>query len=205
MIMQVVWQVIENLQQKKDLSNLRIKIVFFDLEDGLAYLDGSNYYVKHNDLSNISFVLNIDTVGVGDSLLLHPDIASYAQNEYLDHLIKSVTAREIQYFSMKKPLFSGIADHMPFLKFGIPAFTVIQVPESDIEYLKNTITASTFAKIKSLFTILFNRKSHPMYFVSHRHNELDTSEFIDQKSLNLCEEVVMNLISFHLGVRLNVE
>lgn len=36
-------------------NSLNTKIVFFDHEDGLAYIDGSTFYVNNTDLSKIEF------------------------------------------------------------------------------------------------------------------------------------------------------
>jgi len=193
----VLLQIIENLQKRKNFENLGIKIVFFDHEDGLAVLDGSTYFSKHYDLSSISFLLNLDMVGAGDTVTISPNIKRYAENLYVKHILSTLKKRDIKLFSFNLPPLL-VEDHLPFLWKNVPTISLNVMPARDQTYLKERIKSSWLSKFKEIMLVRFMRKRHPMFVMRHRHNELDTSEHIDPDSLKLCEEIVVDIIGFHL-------
>lgn len=193
----VLLGIIEDLLEKKAGDGLGIKIIFFDHEDGLAYVDGSSYFVKYFDLSSIAFVLNLDGVGMGNTCTMSPKITFKSKSAYTTHLLEILKKRNIQFHSFNlPPLFSE--DHVPFATKGVAAVSINTMSESDLQYLRNAEKKPFIAKLAlMLFYRGAFRKQHPMVIMRHRHNELDTSKYIDSSSLDLCKKVVMEMIDFH--------
>lgn len=193
----VLLGLISHLKQRDLKKTIGIKIVFFDHEDGLAILDGSNYFVSHTDKTNISFVLNLDGVGMGNSFTLSPRITSETSNRYISNILQFLKGKNIKYFSFDLPPLM-VEDHMPFLQKNITALSVNLMPEQDLEYLKEVVNKSWMHKLKiMLYYRGANRKNHPMVVMRHRHNELDTSEYIQEKSLELAFQLSINMVDYH--------
>lgn len=193
----VLLEIINHLKQRNPKKTIGIKVVFFDHEDGLAILDGSSYFVNHTDLSNITFVLNLDGVGIGNSFTLSPKIASETSNHYINSILQFLNGKNINYFSFDLPPLM-VEDHMPFLQKNIAALSINLMPEQDVEYLKSVSNKSWMHKLK--IGIQYrgaNRKNHPMVIMRHRHNELDTSEYIQEKSLTLAFQLTINMVDYH--------
>ena len=191
----VILGIIELLLERKYGEKLGIKIIFFDHEDGLAYLDGSTYYVKHTDTSNISFVLNLDMVGAGNTVAMNPRLNELKHNKYIKRLLESLINLKIEHYSFNLPPLM-CEDHMPFEKAKVSALSLNLMPKEDMEYIISRSKASLPSLLKESFVIRFNREKHPMFTMQHRHNDLDTSEFVSENSLSLCEKIVMQIIDF---------
>ena len=68
----------------------------------------------------------------------------------------------------------------------------------DLEYLKSIANISWVQKMKAYLIYRgFNRKNHPMTIMRHRHNELDTSDYIQEESLKLAFQLSMKMIDYH--------
>ena len=193
----VLLEVIKHLSQLHLKKDAGLTIVFLDHEDGLAYLDGSNYFVNHTDVSRISFVLNLDGVGMGNSVTLSPKIASSTSNDYIGYLLQYLDKNNVKHFSFDLPPLL-IEDHMPFIQKTVLAISLNLMPESDLAYLKD-FTNKPWSKklIEALFYRGSNRKNHPMTIMRHRHNELDTSDYIQEESLQLALRMAKEMINFH--------
>lgn len=193
----VLLGIIEDLLEKNAGEGLGIKIIFFDHEDGLAYVDGSSYFAYRCDLSSINFVLNLDSVGMGNTCTISPKITSKTKGAYTNNLLEIFKKQDIQFHSFNLPPLM-VEDHVPFATKGVAAVSLNTMPESDMHYLRDTEKKPFLAK---LALVLFYRgafrKKHPMVIMRHRHNELDTSDYIDPSSLDLCKKVVMELVDFH--------
>lgn len=193
----VLLEIIKHIKQLHLKKNTGIKIAFFDHEDGLAILDGSSYFVNHTDMSKISFVLNLDGVGMGDSVTISPMIKNNTSNDYINFLLQCLEQMSVKHFSFDLPPFM-VEDHMPFIKKSVTALSVNIMPEHDFTYLKSIINKSWMQKLKiSLVYRGFNSKNHPMTIMRHRHNELDTSFYIQEKSLQLAFQLTMKMIDYH--------
>lgn len=193
----VLLEVIKHLSQLHLKKDARLTIVFLDHEDGLAYLDGSNYYVNHTDVSRISFVLNLDGVGMGNSVTLSPKIASSTSNDYIGYLLECLNNSNVKHFSFDLPPLL-VEDHIPFIQKSVTAISLNLMPESDLAYLKD-FTNKPWSKklIEALFYRGSNRKNHPMSIMRHRHNELDTSDYIQEESLQLAFQLTMKMVDYH--------
>lgn len=193
----VLLGIISHLKKRNLKKTIGIKVVFFDHEDGLAILDGSSFFVSHTDITNISFVLNLDGVGIGNSFTLSPRITRKNSNHYVSNILQFLNHKNIRYFSFDLPPLM-IEDHMPFLQKNIRALSVNLMPEQDLEYLKDFAKKSWLQKlIEALFYRGSNRKNHPMVVMRHRHNELDTSEYIQEKSLELAFSLSIKMVDYH--------
>ena len=192
----VLLKVAERLKSLQLFDNTSIKIIFFDHEDGLAFVDGSTYYAKNTDISLINFVFNLDMVGMGNCVALSPEIKTNA-NHYIAQLLKIFTQRKILFFTYNlPPVF--MEDHIPFMKRGIASTSLNLFPKKDLEYLKKIVSSSVLAMVKDYLSLRFNQTSYPMTTMRHRHSDKDVSEFISEDSLELCESIVMDLIQYHI-------
>lgn len=193
----VLLEVIKHFNQLHPKKDTDIKIVFFDHEDGLAYLDGSSYFVNHTDVSKISFVLNLDGVGMGNSVTISPKITRITSSDYIRYFLQCLDKISVKHFSFDLPPLI-VADHIPFTQKSVTAITLNLMPEHDLVYLKGFANKSWLQKLKEvLFYRGSNRKNHPMFIMRHRHNELDTSEYIQEKSLTLAFQLSMKVVDYH--------
>lgn len=195
----VLLNVIDQLKALNLDNNSNTKIIFFDHEDGLAYIDGSTFYVNNTDLSKIKFVLNLDMVGAGNTVVTCPkNTDDNRSNPYVNYLLKHLTQKQIKYFSFDLPPLL-VEDHVPFVKNGVPAISLSMMPERDLGHLKKILNSSKLNQLVESLIMRFHRKKHPMFIMRHRHNDWDTSEYIDELSLELCKKIVMEMIKFHRG------
>lgn len=193
----VLLEVIKHLKLMNLKKDTGIKVVFFDLEDGLAILDGSSYFVSHTDVSQISFVLNLDGVGMGNAVTISPKITSSTSSDYVDFFLRCLDKMSVRHFSFDLPPLMG-EYHMPFIKRSVTAISLNVMPEHDFELLKGFGSKSWLQKLKvALIYRGGNRKNHPMFIMKHRHNELDTSEYLSEKSLQLAFQLTMKMIDYH--------
>ena len=193
----VILGIIELLLERKYGEKLGIKIIFFDHEDGLAYVDGSSYFVDHSDLSCINFVLNLDHVGMGNSITMSPKFTAETKNTYTNHLLDILEKLEVKFHSFQLPPLM-VEDHIPFVKKGIAAISLNIMPDTDMRYLIQIEKKPFIIKLASM--LIYRgalSKMHPMMVMRHRHNELDTSKYIEPSSLELCRKIVMECIDFH--------
>ncbi|MDA1317330.1 MAG: M28 family peptidase [bacterium] len=192
----VLLKIAERLKNDKLFDNTSIKIIFFDHEDGLAFVDGSTYYAKNTDLSLVNFVFNLDMVGMGNSIAISPEIQTNG-NSYTSQLLKILSHRKLEHYTYNlPPVF--VEDHIPFMKRGVPSVSLNLFPKKDMEYLKKIVTSSALAMAKDYLSLRFNQTSYPMITMRHRHSDTDISEFISEDSLELCESIVMDLIHYHI-------
>ena len=193
----VLLEIIKYLSKMERKKDAGLTIVFLDHEDGLAYLDGSNYYVNHTDVSRISFVLNLDGVGMGNSITLSPKITSSTSSDYINYLLQYLVKSRIKHFSFDLPPIM-VEDHVPFINKSVNAISLNLMSELDLEYLKGISNTSWLQEMKVYLIYRgFNRKNHPMTIMRHRHNELDTSDYIQEKSLQLAFQLTMKIIDYH--------
>lgn len=192
----VLLELIRHLKHFGSNPNVGVTFAFFDHEDGLAFLDGSTYFVNHSDVSKIAFVFNFDGVGMGNTITISPNI-DHSTNEYLDTLKNYLDKEKLPFFTFDLPPLI-IEDHIPFVRKSIPAISLNLIPKSDLVYLQYIMKASW---IKKFFVNFFYRgflnKRHPMKIMRHRHNDLDTSVFIQKESLQLAFQIAMHIIHFH--------
>ncbi|MEK7163532.1 MAG: M28 family peptidase [Patescibacteria group bacterium] len=197
----VLLKIAENLKKNNLNKRAGIKIIFFDLEDGLAILDGSSYFVENSDLLKTSFVFNLDGVGMGECVTISPKIKESSPDQYVNIVLKQIHKLGLRYLSFNLPPLL-VEDHIPFVKRGKTAISFNLIPKEDLAYLMDIDKKSWLEK---LYNILVYRgpyrKNHPMRVMRHRHNDLDTSEYIEEKSLKLAEKITMKLVDYHL--RLN--
>lgn len=193
----VLLEVIKHLKQSHLKKVTGIKIVFFDHEDGLAILDGSSYFANHTDVSKISFVLNLDGVGMGNSVTISPKITSNISNDYIDFFLQCLDKMNVKHFSFDLPPLM-VEDHVPFIQKSVTALSVNLMSEHDLAYLKGLESKSRLQILKeTLIYRGYNRKNHPMTIMRHRHNELDTSVYIQEKSLQLAFQLTIQMIDYH--------
>ncbi|MDO8451277.1 MAG: M28 family peptidase, partial [bacterium] len=190
----VLLKIAENLMKRANTPKLNVRIVFFDHEDGLACIDGSTFYVNNADRTAIDFVLNIDMVGAGNTVVTSPKNIGTSLHPYMDFLVGYFAQKHIKYFSYDLPPLM-VEDHMPFTKYHIPAVSLNLMPEKDFAYLRNLVDAPKSTQLVEYLRMRSNKKKYPMEVMRHRHNDLDTSQYIEEESLALCEDIVMKLIA----------
>ena len=182
----VILGIIELLLERKYGEKLGIKIIFFDHEDGLAYVDGSSYFVDHSDLSCINFVLNLDHVGMGNSITMSPKFTAETKNTYTNHLLDILEKLEVKFHSFQLPPLM-VEDHIPFVKKGIAAISLNIMPDTDMRYLIQ-IEKKPFI-IKQRANGICKRKEYVL-------NNCQQKPWILKHWISLCEDVVCDMDFF---------
>lgn len=101
----------------------RVRLVFFDMEE--AGLVGSRHHVARLDRSRVAAAINIDVVGVGNTVMLGP--SRHPGNEALYGAAESVCAR-IGQPCMRFPTYAA-SDDISFQRAGIPNLSVGMLPQ----------------------------------------------------------------------------
>ncbi|MEW6528673.1 MAG: M28 family peptidase [Candidatus Micrarchaeota archaeon] len=148
---------------KKILKNSNVRFIFFDAEEWNKF--GSYAYVEkiknEGELQKLKFVLNIDSVGFGDSinLLTSPAI----ENKVREIVSKTSVAKKIKIDVSSKNEIPQL-DCWPFMKNGIavitigtkgkPPVTKLKEGESIFHNSKDTIENIQFEIIESVVSLV---------------------------------------------------
>ena len=157
---------------------INLRIVFFAMEDSGGIMAGSRKYVKEYGTKNIDYFYNIDTVGMGNTLLLVPMNESMAKEDWVRQIFKSADKAELSCQARKSvSLLPGFSDDVPFRFKGLRRVcTLLVIPDEDIK-----------------FKYIFNYPLLVWYWLTgfgtipkvakHYHTKDDRSEFIEEKTL----------------------
>ena len=102
--------------------NHRIRIVFFDMEE--VGLIGSSHHVAHLEPGRLAAAVNVDVVGLGDTILLGP--SRHAGNERVYEVAATACAASRQR-CMEFPFYAS-SDDIPFERTRIPNLSVGLMP-----------------------------------------------------------------------------
>jgi len=183
---------LERLQQEKPIS-VCIRAVFFALEDNDPFLlAGSRKYVREYGVEDLDRVYNIDTVGRGERLVLIPVTPQMSTESWIQPIIVAAKKYDLPAILKLKSGQVFVTDHMPFRWKGLKRVCTFMVfPQKDLEHYKYPY--DIFAQWRYRF---FKSSNVPLS-VKHYHNKDDTSEFVEEETLQkvfdiLWEVVVIN-------------
>ena len=170
-------------------SNLNIRVVFFAMEDSGGIMAGSRKYVKEYGIDNIDYFYNVDTVGMGDILLLAPVKESTINEDWIQQIYKSGKKIGMPVEARKTLSFlPGFSDHIPFRWKGLHRVcTLLVIPNEDknFKYVFNYLI---------LLWYWMTGLGNPPKITKHYHNKYDRSEFIEEKTLQNVSEILWGSI-----------
>jgi Iap family predicted aminopeptidase len=115
-------------------SRSPLHIVFFDLEE--QRLAGSRAYIRHMAPGDICAMINLDTCGVGDTILIAPQ--ADLEGGLLQRIVPT-TLHDGAHAQVMERLPPG--DETSFSEAGIPAVTVGVAPYEDVELIEAWLNA----------------------------------------------------------------
>jgi len=194
----VLLELARRFKEKPTHAENPVRMVFFDLEDGPAdtkgirrYIPaaatGARAYVKEYGISQIDRLYNIDTVGMGDVLVVAP-VKQKESEQWIDKLLEAAESCGLK---TETRLFIGgfgtIVDDTPFLKAGLERGCTLMVFSQDDMKFKTLYPAIT--------TILYNlsggRYCSSISSVAKKvHSMRDTSEHVSENTLKKIADTV---------------
>lgn len=117
-------------------KSVPVEFVFFDLEE--MQMQGSHAYAKRVDPTQVIAMLNLDIVGVGDTLLVSTG-GRYTKNTPVEKAARDcmqTTDFRAQAVSALPP-----SDDLYFEGYGMPALSICAVPQVDIQPMQDCALA----------------------------------------------------------------
>lgn len=183
-------------------KGIRLRFVFFDLEDGcFPFLAGSRYYIKKNGTEDLAFVLNVDMVGIGDTVIIE-GIKKTHTSPFFQKMIRNIRQDfTVEFYDQPyygiTPLRIPVAgsDHTSFLLAGFECACTVTT-----DFQKDKAWRDIFRKGKTipylkirLFRMLKQYSSLPSK-ARVWHTPLDTSALIDRQTVSKVFDVLWKTI-----------
>ena len=168
------------------MQKIRLKycydIVFFDREE---YEDrGSEQYIEHMGRNNILGVINIDTCGFGDTIILGPEMN--LSNKVFEFITKKALEQHPIQLIKKTP---G-SDDRSFENENIPNLSIGIVPKEDISSILTIIDCEIEGRDPSSIIGL-----KPPTFVETTHNGIkDNIKYVSDFALQITYKFLKDLI-----------
>lgn len=182
----VALELIKKIQKEPPL-NFGISFYFFDEEEN--GLRGSKAFITKYGIQDLLGLINMDMVGMGDQIALW-SLDNNSGGRILSIFEKHAQIKGIECTRYDK-LVSHTADHMPFRKAGLEdAFTITCISEKDKEVAYHYYKAQEFDVDKE---VLIEILSEAPIFKNY-HKSTDTSEFLNEESLKMVEDLINKTI-----------
>lgn len=164
--------------------NRPIELVFFDREE---YEDrGSEQYILSTGRENIHAMINIDTCGFGDMMLIGPEKNLGVMKE---KKIISEGLLHKEYIEIIKRT-PGSDDSRSFEAENIPNISIGVVPKGDVEIIQKLIKLELENKIPTKELI-----PNPPEFMSTVHNgDRDCIEIVEESSMKIVLDFIINIL-----------
>lgn len=168
---------------KENNIDRNIDIVFFDREE---YADrGSEQYIKEIGKNNIEAMINIDTCGFGDTIIVGTETNIQKMYE-MKILNKNILNKDY----IKTIKINPGSDDRSFEDENIPNIHIQVVPKEDLEIINKIIDCN----IKGL-EIPTELSSKRLKFMDTIHNgKYDTLEIVDEKPMKLVLNFMLDII-----------
>lgn len=115
------------MKDPKTMPSVPLEIVFFDYEEGRLF--GSATYLFRMAPEHVLAMINIDTCGVGDTILLSP--AENIGDNPLGHAITEVN--NLGKYNIRALEQLPPSDEQSFIKKGIPSILAFTVEHTDVD------------------------------------------------------------------------
>ena len=168
---------------KLNRVNRPIELVFFDREE---YEDrGSEQYILSTGRENIHAMINIDTCGFGDMMLIGPEKNLGVMKE---KKIISEGLLHKEYIEIIKR--TPGSDDRSFEAENIPNISIGVVPKGDVEIIRKLIKLELENKIPTKDLI-----PNPPEFMSTVHNgDRDCIEIVEESSMKIVLDFIINIL-----------
>ncbi|MDU5108710.1 M28 family peptidase, partial [Clostridium sp.] len=168
---------------KLNKANMPIDLVFFDREE---YEDrGSEQYIFSTGRENIYAMINIDTCGFGDMMLIGPEKNLGAMKE---KKIISEGLLDKEYIEIIKR--TPGSDDRSFESENIPNISIGVVPKGDVEIIQKLIKLELENKIPTKDLI-----PNPPEFMGTVHNgDRDCIEIVEESSMKIVLDFIINIL-----------
>ncbi|MDK0734323.1 M28 family peptidase [Clostridium perfringens] len=168
---------------KLNKANMPIDLVFFDREE---YEDrGSEQYIFNTGRENIYAMINIDTCGFGDMMLIGPEKNLVAMKE---KKMISEGLLDKEYIEIIKR--TPGSDDRSFESENIPNISIGVVPKGDVEIIQKLIKLELENKIPTKDLI-----PNPPEFMSTVHNgDRDCIEIVEESSMKIVLDFIINIL-----------
>ncbi|WP_046242970.1 M28 family metallopeptidase [Hymenobacter terrenus] len=168
-------------------STAGVRVFFFDEEE--TGLKGSLAYVAQYGIRNLTGLLNMELVGMGDKFALWPVDASHSGQ--LLQAFEAVARHQQVNCSRFDQIVTNTADHLPFRQAGLrDAFTITCITDQDIataHYYFQAIEQQ--ANTAELMEILAQA---PLF--KHYHQPTDTYEKLNEAALTMTSAAIWETI-----------
>jgi Zn-dependent M28 family amino/carboxypeptidase len=168
-------------------DDIDLRLFFFDEEE--TGLKGSTAYVDEHGIADLTGLINMELVGLGDGFALWP-VSTEAHGRLLEIFESTCKGKSIRSNRFDR-IVTNTADHVPFREAGLAdSFTVTCISLRDI-----TIAAGYYAaldlgvKEEKLFSIL---SKAPVF--QHYHMPTDTFEKVDDSTIAMTSSVIWETI-----------
>lgn len=173
-----------------------VRVVFFDREESWLRtpviklgLLGSLYYVWKTGLKDLAAVYNLEFCGSGDTLAIWPVKPEETSLPAVREAEKAASRLGMPHKSVHIPWPFLSSDHLSFrLKGFANALTLSLFPRTQARNFENLLSNT------SLFRLLTGRRPTPPEPLSFIHSTEDTSSSLNEASLNLMLNLVLELI-----------
>lgn len=168
-------------------SSAGVRVFFFDEEE--TGLKGSQAYVAQYGVQNLTGLLNLELVGMGDKLALWPVNAS--RGGQLLQAFEAVARQQQVGCRRFDQIVTNTADHVPFRQAGLhDAFTITCITDQDIATAQHYFQAiEQRAEPVKLMEILMQA---PLF--RHYHQPTDTYEKLSETTLTMTSAAVWETI-----------
>lgn len=168
-------------------DKLSLRIFFFDEEE--TGLNGSTAYVAEYGVHDLSSLMNMEMVGMGDKFALWPSNEK-SKGRALNAF--ETVSQELGIVSRRfDQIVTNTADHVPFQIAGLEdAFTITCISEKDLEVAQHYYRALEFdVDRETLMEIL---SGAPIF--EHYHSATDTFNRLSEDSIRMTSDAVWNTI-----------
>ena len=168
-------------------STAGVRVFFFDEEE--TGLKGSQAYVAQYGVQNLTGLLNMELVGMGDKFALWP--VDTSGSGPLLQAFEAVSEQQQVSCSRFDQIVTNTADHLPFRQAGLrDAFTITCITDQDIATAQHYCRAiEQHANTAELMEILAQA---PLF--KHYHQPTDTYEKLSEAALAMTSAAVWETI-----------
>jgi Zn-dependent M28 family amino/carboxypeptidase len=174
-------------KHQETASEAGVRVFFFDEEE--TGLKGSQAYVAHYGVEDLTGLLNLELVGMGDNFALWPVDAS--RRGRLLHGFEAAARQQQVSCHRFDQIVTNTADHVPFRQAGLrDAFTITCITDQDIAAAQSYFQAVEHqADTSKLMEILMQA---PLF--RHYHQPTDTYEKLSEATLAMTSAAVWETI-----------
>lgn len=169
------------------LINTGIRVFFFDEEE--TGLKGSAAYINQYGIGDMTGLLNMEMVGMGDKIALWP-VGPGTVGRLLN-TFESVSKQMHIETKRFDQIVTNTADHLTFQVAGLEdAFTITSISDRDVEAATHYFKAQEFDVTQETLRIILSKA--PLF--EHYHQPTDTFEKLNEGSIEMVSGLIWKTI-----------